>query len=102
MLLERLSRSARSKGLPASASLLGEVEPGEADGGGEGGGAVRAGAALERASDPRLLLAPKRSPVTAGASDVAVELRTVASLAGSTLANGFDGDDGADVSDRSA
>lgn len=105
VLVKRRPRSACSKGLPVSGvSTLGDLEPGEADGGrvggGEGGGLFRAEAALDLASDPRALLTPKRSPVTAGARDVAVEPRTVASLAGlwsSTLAKGFDDDEGADV-----
>lgn len=102
LLVERRPRRACSKGLPVSVvSALGDAEPGEPDeirgGGGEGGGLVRAENAGDLTSDPRVLPTPKKSPVTAGASDVAVEPRTAMALA-----KGFDGDDGVDDSDRSS
>lgn len=85
---------------------LGDVGPGEADGScggsGDGGGLFRAEAAL---GPPRMVLTPKRSPVSTSASSFAVEPRTVVLLAGvitSALVKGLDGGGRANVLDGSA
>lgn len=113
LLVERRPRSARSKGLSSVSTLSTpcDVEPGEADSsicccgdGGDCGGLSRPEAALDLASGPRMLLTPKRSPLTAGSRDFAIEPRMVASIPGlqsSTFANGFADDDGGDKDDGS-